>query len=462
MSEIANFDLGFFNPWDDLEINHGDLPHWRQGQVAYFVTFRLGDSLPQSKLKQLKADKANWIKMAMHKRRDEITKQNWQTYNYLFHERIEKWLEAGYGSWVLLNKEILYIMLNALNHFENERYILDSFVIMPNHINLIVQPINGFSLSHITHSWKSFSANAINGILGQKDQLWQRESYDHIIRSQEALQRIRTYIQMNPTKAGITVPTQALRVNNVQEASQLSNVQKASQLPDNKNHISPASNHTSMVSNHTSQISISNITRVHKARSFGDILHKAGSFGNILTLLFIALASLLQAQSEKQFIQHLNSTHFHGLTEVTIYGGRADIVNEEYAIEVEWAEKWKNSIGQALWYGLQTNKKPGIVVILKDINDRKYAIMLQSAIDYAGLKDKIKVWFYPEDFGGSFTQLEEVKNSFNQNVIQGSGNYTRNKNSGVRHKSTCAYADCKNCVPCGPSDGKKACGKCGG
>lgn len=183
----------------------------------------------------------------------------------------------------------------------------------------------------------------------------------------------------------------------------------------------------------------------------------------ILVLLQILFFSYVaDRQNEAYYIKWLNQNHFQGQTEVTVKGGRADIVNEEYAIEVEWANHWKNSVGQALWYGLQTNKTPGIVLIMKDINDRKYGIMLQSALDYAGISDQIKVWFYPEDFGGSFELVQNERIAFKQNLIETNGNYTRNKNSGVRHNSKCSYFSCINCVPCGSGDGKKACGKCGG
>lgn len=182
---------------------------------------------------------------------------------------------------------------------------------------------------------------------------------------------------------------------------------------------------------------------------------------NILILFLMISSCALQAQNEAYYIELLNDTKFKGQTEVKVYGGRADIVNEEYAIEVEWADHWKNAIGQSLWYALQTNKKPGIVVLMKSLSDRKYGIMLQSAIDYAGLSDKIKVWFYPEDFGVTFEDLQAARSIHTKDQIENHGNYTKNINSGIRHKSTCAYFDCKNCAPCDPNDGK-ACGKCGG
>ncbi|MCZ2101264.1 MAG: hypothetical protein LC107_06985 [Chitinophagales bacterium] len=180
-------------------------------------------------------------------------------------------------------------------------------------------------------------------------------------------------------------------------------------------------------------------------------------------MLWIALSFQFSAgaQSEAYYIDEI-ATMLQGKQEVSVENGRVDIVTDAYAIEVEWASNWKHSIGQALWYGLQTNKKPGIILLMKGLDDRKYGIRLQSAIDYAGLTDKIKVWFYPEDFGRSFTQVEQQKMLYNQNRVATLGNYTVNKSSGIRHNSKCPYFECKNCVPCGPSDGSKACGKCGG
>ena len=53
-------------------------------------------------------------------------------------------------------------------------------------------------LDKILHSWKAFSAKAANHLLGQKGTLWQKESFDHIVRSPESLERIVDYIQANP------------------------------------------------------------------------------------------------------------------------------------------------------------------------------------------------------------------------------------------------------------------------
>ncbi|MFN8338280.1 MAG: transposase [Saprospiraceae bacterium] len=205
--------FGYFNPADDLEIYYGDLPHWRQDGVIYFVTFRLADSLSQTQLKQIMEDRETWLRINRNRNHNDFTKEDWETYNELFHQRIEKWLDAGYGSCVLKDIEIIKIVVNALKHFDEIRYRLDSYVIMPNHIHIIVAPFSGYSLSQITHSWKSFTANEINKFLGKNGQLWRHESYDHIIRNEESLINIRQYIKLNPVKAGIQLPEIAMFVS---------------------------------------------------------------------------------------------------------------------------------------------------------------------------------------------------------------------------------------------------------
>jgi hypothetical protein len=50
---------------------------------------------------------------------------------------------------------------------------------------------------------------------------------------------------------------------------------------------------------------------------------------------------------------------------------RIDCLSSEYAIEVDWAKKWAEAIGQSLYYSLMTNKKPAIALIV-DSNDERF------------------------------------------------------------------------------------------
>ena len=69
---------------------------------------------------------------------------------------------------------------------------------------------------------------------------------------------------------------------------------------------------------------------------------------------------------------------------------RCDCLTETHAVEVEFANKWAESIGQALYYAIQTGKKPGIVLILEKEKDYKYWIRLNTVIREFNLP--IDVW----------------------------------------------------------------------
>lgn len=167
----------------------------------------------------------------------------------------------------------------------------------------------------------------------------------------------------------------------------------------------------------------------------------------------------LFSQPESWYITEIASS-IDGQTEVPVENGRVDIVTSTHAIEVERASNWKHSIGQCLWYALQTNKEPGIILIMESIADRKHGIRLQSALDYAGLGAKVKVWFYPEDFGGTY---ESIENSFNEEKksIPGATSYWFTSSSGMRHNAGCRWFTNSKGRYCIESEGKP-CGTCGG
>lgn len=186
-----------FDPRQPTQITERNLPHWQQEGTAYFVTFRLGDSLPQSKLKQWKEEREQW----MRQNQPPWTEQQHRDYAERFPKRLNEWLDAGEGSCLLAQEKPAKIVEDALRHFDGERYLLDEFVIMPNHVHVIFLPMAGHNLSGILHSWKSFTSHTINKELNRKGNLWLDESFDHIVRSFEQLEFYRAYIRENPTKA---------------------------------------------------------------------------------------------------------------------------------------------------------------------------------------------------------------------------------------------------------------------
>ncbi len=178
------------------------LPHWRQDGATYFVTFRLADSLPQSKLHELAELQRDW-----HRRNpppqeaaalDQLSR--------LVTERTERWLDQGLGSCVLKHTATNRFVSETMHHFNGQRYELGAYVIMPNHVHTIVRPTicHEYPLEKLLKTWKQFSATNINLKTGRTGSLWQDESSDRIIRDAEHLDRCLQYIGRNPRMAGLS------------------------------------------------------------------------------------------------------------------------------------------------------------------------------------------------------------------------------------------------------------------
>ena len=197
MSDI----IMYFEPDKSIEIKQRNLPHWQQKGTAYFVTFRLYDSIPQEVSESIKRERKQWLEANKISNPSEVKILNQHTkneYYRLFSKRYDDLLDNGHGLCILGKKECKQIVEKALNYFNGERYYLDKFVVMPNHVHVIVIPMGEWTLSKITHSWKSFTANELNKLTNQRGPVWMSESFDHIIRSQDQLERIRQYIEDNP------------------------------------------------------------------------------------------------------------------------------------------------------------------------------------------------------------------------------------------------------------------------
>ena len=188
----------FFNPRTEIDLRTGgNLPHWEQGAVWYFITFRLADALPRAIAEELQRERDQWKEA--HDR-SALSRSELAEYRRLFSARYEDLLHACNGTCVLREPHLAEIVRHALHYFEGRRYILDECVIMPNHVHVLVKPRPGHGLVGILHSWKSYTANRINRQIGRTGQLWQHESYDHIVRSEAAMDAFRRYIR--PTRQG--------------------------------------------------------------------------------------------------------------------------------------------------------------------------------------------------------------------------------------------------------------------
>jgi REP element-mobilizing transposase RayT len=166
------------------------LPHGDVIGQALFVTFRLHDSLPASRVFPPSDIKGGKAFVAIDRLLD----------------------QARTGPRFLAMPEIASLVVSALRDGEMRfhRYQLHTYVVMPNHVHVLVTP------RVPSRQWlgplKGFCAYQANRILGTTGQaIWQDESYDHLIRSDVEFGRVRRYIERNPVSAGLAATPEAFR-----------------------------------------------------------------------------------------------------------------------------------------------------------------------------------------------------------------------------------------------------------
>ncbi len=161
-------------------------PHFDAGELAQCVTFRLDGTLPQEKL--------DLWKQELRERR--LSDED-------YHERIEEHLDSGMGHCWLRDTRVARLIESALLHFDRQRYDLAGWVIMPNHVHVLIIPHLSHRLPDILHSWKSFTSKEANKLIGRSGTFWQDDFFDRYIRDEEDWNRTLTYIADNPVRAGL-------------------------------------------------------------------------------------------------------------------------------------------------------------------------------------------------------------------------------------------------------------------
>jgi putative transposase len=167
------------------------LPHWDVVGEPLFVTFRLHDSLPVSRV--FTPDRLSTSGKA-----------------FLAMDRILD--RAIRGPRFLQRPEIAETVVAALREGDSQfhRYQLHAFAVMPNHVHLLVTP------NVVASRWlgplKGFTSHRANELLGAHGKaFWQDESYDRLVRSGVEFERIRAYIEQNPVTAGLVAAAERFR-----------------------------------------------------------------------------------------------------------------------------------------------------------------------------------------------------------------------------------------------------------
>ena len=203
---IAPLPFAAFDKNRTTSIHSRNLPHWRQEGTTYFVTFRLADSLPASVAEDVLRERDELLRQ----HQPALTPERRAELEEFYREKLESELDKGHGACLLKDEANAAIVEQALRYFDGERYWLGHYVVMPNHVHLLVRPIMGHELSAILRSWKTFSAREINLRTAKTGQLWQHESFDHIVREEHELDKFSSYIAENPQRARLPSGTYRL------------------------------------------------------------------------------------------------------------------------------------------------------------------------------------------------------------------------------------------------------------
>jgi REP element-mobilizing transposase RayT len=159
----------------------GVLPHLFKPGCTYFVTYCLADVARSRAIERQQLRQSN---------------EPWKVA-----EAID--FDPTMGSCLLKNPDLAAVVEDSLLHFQGERYALSAWCVMPNHVHAVVTPLGEHRLPRILQSWKGFSAHKINKKLNRSGRVWQKESFDHIVRDEESFERFVAYSESNPVAAGL-------------------------------------------------------------------------------------------------------------------------------------------------------------------------------------------------------------------------------------------------------------------
>ncbi len=178
------------------------LPHWTRERGIYNICFRLADSLPASILQGWEAERRSIVENAQNAGR-ELTDSEERRLRDLYSDRVEKYLDAGSGECWLARPDIADLVARALAHFDGRRYELLAWCVMPNHVHVVAQPLPGFDLAGILHSWKRHIAKESNLLLRRSGEFWPPEYYDHLIRDEADLRNAIEYVYGDPDRSNL-------------------------------------------------------------------------------------------------------------------------------------------------------------------------------------------------------------------------------------------------------------------
>lgn len=135
------------------------------------------------------------------------------------------------GSCLLSCPEVTSVVERSLQRNRGIEYELHAWVIMPNHVHLLLTPLPNSSLSKSLQRIKGWSSREVNLLLEREGSLWERESFTHTVRSAPSADWLIEYIHQNPVLSNLAEVADAYQASS---ACQLDSVDQISSIIDPK------------------------------------------------------------------------------------------------------------------------------------------------------------------------------------------------------------------------------------
>jgi putative transposase len=195
MAHIENIDLGRFPAY------RRNLPHHHPAGFPLFFTWNLDGAVPEKVRKEKQAKRLHLANEPLRPGESERDRK-------VRHDKLLFLLEDqavdnnSDGPHHLKDARAAQIVVDSILFGVPERYDLYAFVVMSNHVHLLVTP--RWVPRKLTQGIKGWTSREINRLQNEVGRVfWQHESYDHWARDDDELLRIIEYIEMNPVKAGL-------------------------------------------------------------------------------------------------------------------------------------------------------------------------------------------------------------------------------------------------------------------
>jgi len=166
--------------------SRGYLPHFDGIVIPQFISLHLADSVPKEVIER-------W--------NQELNSKSSVQDKILLQKRIEKYADHGYGKAYFKDSRLAEMVQRTLLRDDGRKYSLSAWVVMPNHVHMLVTRFDNYTLSDIMQLFKSITSHKANKTLRRSGEFWMPEYFDRYTRTAEHYKKTVEYIENNPVKA---------------------------------------------------------------------------------------------------------------------------------------------------------------------------------------------------------------------------------------------------------------------